>query len=109
MHQAALTAQEIQRLKRRLRSLATQLGRFDFLSQGSVMAQPPNAWRWTRKVHAKTVSAGLSPAQATLMKKAIANQRALDQIVDEMRQITQTLILAAPNPKTEKRPKQPLT
>lgn len=35
---------------------------------------------------------------ATQMKLAIANQRALDQLVDEMRAITQKLILQSPEP-----------
>ena len=32
------------------------------------------------------------------MKQAIANHRALDKIIDEMREITQKLILESPEP-----------
>jgi hypothetical protein len=58
--------------------------------------QPPCAWRWTRKVAGKTVSHGLPPGKAEKMKKTIANQWALDKIIDERREITQKLILEAP-------------
>lgn len=60
------------------------------------MPQLPNAWRWTRKVRGKTVSIGLSPAKAQKMKQAILNHRAMDKIIDEMREITQKLILETP-------------
>lgn len=77
------------------------------------MPQPPNAWRWTRKVRGKTVTRGLTPHMATQMKLAIANQRALDQLVDEMREITQKLILLSPeptqNPAHAIHPKSPLS
>lgn len=50
---------------------------------------------------------------ATQMKLAIANQRALDQLVDEMREITQKLILLSPeptqNPAHAIHPKSPLS
>ena len=58
---------EITELKNRCKKLAKELGRFTLLSQGSVMAQPPSAWRWTRKVSGKTVSRGLSAEQAELI------------------------------------------
>lgn len=113
MKKPSLTPREIERLKARLRTLASQLGSFESLSQGSVMPQPPNAWRWTRKVRGKTVTRGLTPHMATQMKLAIANQRALDQLVDEMREITQKLILQSPEPSPKPapsiRPKPPLS
>lgn len=77
------------------------------------MPQPPNAWRWTRKVRGKTVTLGLSPSKAAEMKEAIANQRAMDQIIDEMRLITQKLILESPEntpiPRDGHRPKSALS
>ena len=90
-----LTPRETQQLTQRYQLLAARLSRLDSISQGSVMPAPPGAWRWTRKVKAKTVSVALSAAQAALMKQAIANQRALDEVIDEMRAITQKLILHA--------------
>jgi len=77
------------------------------------MPQPPNAWRWTRKVRAKTVTRGLSASKAALMKEAIDNQRAIDLIIDEMRLITQKLILESPEntpiPEPGRRPKSSLS
>jgi hypothetical protein len=104
---------EISELKSRCKKLAKELGRLTLLSQGSVMAQPPSAWRWTRKVSGKTVSRGLSAEQAELMKEAIANQRKLDGIIDELRAASQKLIFALPrkSPKTQcgKHPKRGLS
>ncbi len=60
------------------------------------MPQPPRAWRWTRKVGGKIASLGLTPGKAEKMKQAIANHRALDKVIDEMREITQKLILETP-------------
>ena len=101
---------EISELKSRCKKLAKELGRFTLLSQGSVMAQLPSAWRWTRKVSGKTVSRGLSADQAELMKEAIANQRKLDGLIDELRAASQKLIFALPgkSPKT-RRGKHPKT
>jgi hypothetical protein len=108
-----LEAGEIRRLKARYQHLASKLGSFESLSQGSVMPQPPRAWTWTRKVRAKTVTRGLPPAQAEQMKQAIANHRALESMIREMREITQNLILHSPekpvSSPTKKRPKTALT
>ena len=77
------------------------------------MPQLPRAWRWTRKVRGKTVTRGLTSLQAGRMKEAIANQRAMDKIIDEMREITQKLILETPEiipaSKSGKHPKSALT
>lgn len=88
-----LTQREIQQLTRRYQLLVEGLSRLGSISQGSVMHQPPGAWRWTRKVKAKTVSVALSAAQAAAIKQALSNQRHLDEVIDEMREITQKLIL----------------
>jgi len=92
-----LTLRKIRQLHTRYRSLAKQLAGFESISQGSIMAQPPGAWRWTRKVAGKTVTRGLSNQKAQKMRQAIANQRDMDKIIDEMREITQTLILESPD------------
>jgi len=76
-----MSEDEIRKFNERCQELAKELGRFTLLSQGSVMAHPPSAWRWTRKVSGKTVSRGLSSEQAALMKEAISNQRKLDAII----------------------------
>ena len=102
MKKNALTPEEVLQLRARYRALRLRLGKLDSISQGSVLPNPPNAWRWTRKVAGKTVSVGLSPQKALLMLKAIENQRAMDQIIDEMRAITQRLILDDPLPEKAK-------
>ena len=108
-----MSEDEIKKLNQRCQELAKELGSFTLLSQGSVMAQPPSAWRWTRKVSGKTVSRGLSPEQADLMKQAITNQRKMDAIIDEMRNLSQKIILALPRKSmirtTANRPKLPLS
>lgn len=110
---SSLTAQEIRQLKARYRTLASRLGSFESLSQGSVMPQPPSAWIWTRKVSGKTVTRGLSAGKAEEMKRAIANHRALEKIITELREITQKLILEAPETvpvlEHENHPKRSLT
>jgi hypothetical protein len=108
-----MSEDEIKKLNQRCQELAKELGSFTLLSQGSVMAQPPSAWRWTRKVSGKTVSRGLSAEQAVLMKQAISNQRKMDAIIDEMRNLSQKIILALPRKSmirtTANRPKLPLS
>jgi len=108
-----LSSKQIASLQARYRALATQLGTFEALSQGSVMPQPPRAWKWTRKVRGKTVTLGLSAEKARRMKQAIANYRVLETLIGEMREITQKLILespeSAPIPLRVRRPKQALT
>jgi hypothetical protein len=91
-----LTPRQIESLEARYKILALELGGLGGLSQGSVVRQPPNAWCWTRKVRGKTVTRGLSPQKAEKMKQAIANQRAANKLIDEMRAITQKLILESP-------------
>ena len=88
--------EETKMLEARCRELAKKLAGLTLISQGSVMRQPPSAWRWTRKVSGKTVSRGLSTEQAALMKRAIANQRKMDEIIDELRVISQKLVFALP-------------
>ncbi len=63
---------------------------------------------WTRKVGGKTVTRGLSPEKAQQMKQAIVNYRDLEAIIAEMREITQTLILHAPEiPQKDRQAKRP--
>ena len=55
--------------------------------------QAPGSWRWTFKIKGKTACVALSEEQATQMSQAIDNHRRLEEIVREMREITQSLIL----------------
>ncbi len=70
------------------RQLQRQLGRIGYLSQGSVLERPPtqpgSRYVWTRKVKAKTVTVALSTEQYHWLRRAVANQRKLEQIVGQM-------------------------
>ena len=81
------------RLARRYSNLQKQLVSIGPVSQGSIAFLPPGSWRWTFKTKGKTACVALSEEQAEQMKKAIENHRHLEEIVKEMREITQTLIL----------------
>ena len=81
------------RLTRRYATLQKQLAGIGPVSQGSVAFQPPGSWRWTFKVKGKTACVALSAEQATEMLQAIENHKRVEEIVKEMREITQTLIL----------------
>ncbi len=113
MHKATLTSRDVRRLKARYARLASRLGNFESLSQGSVMPKSPSSWIWTRKLKGKTVTRTLSDPRAQKMKQAIANYREFEAIVHELREITQHLILHAPDPTDStlprKRPKSPLS
>lgn len=81
------------RLPRRYDTLQKQLASIGPISQGSVAFQAPGSWRWTFKIKGKTACVALSEEQATQMSKAIENHKRLEELVREMREITQTLIL----------------
>jgi hypothetical protein len=81
------------RLLRRYATLQKQLASIGSISQGSVAFQAPNSWRWTFKIKGKTACVALSEEQAAQMSEAIDNHKRLEEIVREMREITQTLIL----------------
>jgi hypothetical protein len=81
------------RLSRRYATLQKQLTAIGPVSQGSVAFQAPGSWRWTFKIKGKTACVALSEEQATQMAQAIDNHKRVEEIVKEMREITQTLIL----------------
>jgi hypothetical protein len=81
------------RHQRRYAALQNKLATLGPVSQGSVASYPPNSWRWTFKIKGKTACVALSGEQAGQMLEAIANHKQLEEIVREMREITQTLIL----------------
>ena len=81
------------RLSRRYATLQKQLAAIGPVSQGSVAFQRPGSWRWTFKVQGKTACVALSEEQAKQMLQAIENHKRVEEIVREMREISQTLIL----------------
>lgn len=113
MSEALLTPGEVRQIQRRYEQLKKELLGLGWICQGSLMHTPPHAWRWTRKVHAKTVTVALSGAQAELYRQAIANHRRLEQVLSEMRDLSQKVLLgSAPGVRRRPRkidPKPPLT
>jgi hypothetical protein len=45
-------------------------------------------YQWTRKVNGKTITVNLSEAQVNLFQKAVNNNRKIEQILSEMKQIS---------------------
>ena len=88
-----LQSEQCRELERRFQALKEEVSQLGWLTQGSVVPNHPGNWRWTRKVNAKTVSVSLSPEQAEVFRGAIANHRKLEAIVDEMRLISQEVLL----------------
>ena len=94
-----LSARQVAALRARFRQCQEALGALDWLSEGSVTHVPPGSWRWTRKVKARTVTVALSATQAAAFQTAIVNHRRLEQLILEMRALSQTYLLQAlPSP-----------
>lgn len=89
------------------RQLRQRLARTGYLSQGSVQqrsvaASGRSGYQWTRKVAQKTVSVALSPAQFAAMRQAVANERKLWKIIQEMERVSRRIIFAS-SPDTRRR------
>jgi hypothetical protein len=93
MSEPDLSPAQLEQIQRKYDHLKSQLLELKWISQGSVMPQPPNAWRWTRKVKAKTVTVALSQQQALLYKEAIADHRKLELILRKMRDLSQQVLM----------------
>jgi virulence-associated protein VapD len=80
------------------RQLQQQLARLGYVSQGSVFEraadQQGSRYVWTRKVRAKTVTVALSREQYHWLKKAVANQRELTRIVEQMQNFSRQILFA---------------
>src|SRR6266436_3779849 len=73
MSEPTLSAAAVRRIEQHYEQLKNELLELGWISQGSLMRQLPNAWRWTYKVKTKTVTVALSKEQAELYQKAIAS------------------------------------
>ena len=74
------------------------------MQQRSVAASGRSGCQWTRKVAQKTVSVALSQAQYEAMKQAVANERRLWKIIQEMERVSRKIIFAsAPDTRRRKR------
>lgn len=105
----------LETLETRYRALQHKLTGIGYIVRGSLVSSftrcgtpncrctgdPPRLhgpyWTWTRGQDGKTVTRRLTPAQATLYRRWIANARRHDRIVDEMETISrQAAELLAP-------------
>ena len=81
---------------RHYRQLQRRLARLGYVSQGSVFKRTPSQqgsrYVWTRKVRAKTVTVALSQEQYHWLRQAVANQRALDHIVEQMQILSHQIL-----------------
>jgi uncharacterized protein DUF6788 len=91
--QKLLTARQIAALRKRFDACKEAISALDWLSEGSVTESRPGSWRWTRKVKAKTVTVTLRRGQVEAFQAAIANHRCLEQLIKEMRSLSQKYLL----------------
>jgi hypothetical protein len=105
MSKPTLSAAAVRQIKERYERLKTELVELGWISQGCLMRQPPNAWRLTRKVKARTVTVALSKEQAELYEQAIANHRRLEEVLRQMRGLSEQVLLDSA-PGVRKRPRQ---
>ena len=108
MSEPTLSAAAVRRIEQRYEQLKNELLELGWISQGSLMRQLPNAWRWTYKVKTKTVTVALSKEQAELYQQAITNHRKLDKILRQMRELSQQVLLGSvPGARKRARNKHP--
>ena len=88
-----LSPTQMAALRERFEGCKTQILALDWVTQGSLSQSPQGNWRWTRKVKAKTVTVALSDQQAELFRRAIDDHRKLEKLIDEMRAISQQVLL----------------
>jgi hypothetical protein len=108
MSEPTLSAAAVRRIEQRYEQLKNELLELGWISQGSLMRQLPNAWRWTYKVKTKTVTVALYKEQAELYQKAITNHRKLEKLLRQMRELSQQVLLgSAPGVRKRARRKHP--
>jgi len=103
-----------ERLRRRFRRLAEELGKVGWILHGTVRPRllRTNAktlgpyYQWTFKEVGKTVTVNLSRAQLKPWQRAIREQRKLERLLDTMRQLSRDF-LEATIPGVKKRRPRP--
>ncbi len=85
-------------LQSKHRRLARTLAGIGFVSQGSVFARaegaPGSRYQWTWKdSRQKTTSLTLSAEQFAWLRKAIANQRQVNRILEKMRRLSKRIVV----------------
>lgn len=115
---------ELARLRRDYRRTQDQIRRLGFVAPGSVIERhtvcgtpgcrchgdPPTRhgpyFQYTRKLDGKTLTRRLTPEQAERYREWIANRRTLDQLTDQMDQLSRRateLLLTQPTPPKPRR------
>lgn len=98
-------AAQLAAYQRRYRQLADQLAQVGYISTGTVLQRrtrcgtascrchddPPRLhgpyWQWTSKANGKTITRRLSEPEARLYAEWIGNERQLQKLITQMRQI----------------------
>jgi diketogulonate reductase-like aldo/keto reductase len=105
-----LSPSAVEKMHQRYIVLTQALAKLPWVCQGSVMHTPPSAYRWTRKINKKTVTVSLSREQAELISTAIASHRKLENILKQMRELSETTLLGSvPGTKKRNRKNRPKT
>lgn len=101
------TPQELEKMRRRHARLAARLSRIGLIVQGTITertiereekSQPGKTktygpyYQWTFKDKGKTVTVNLSKAQIARFKRAIENNRTLENILEEMRETSRRIM-----------------
>jgi len=83
-------------LSQQYRQLQRELNQLGYVSQGSVFERAPgqqgSRYVWTRKVRAKTVTVALSHEQYLWLRQAVANQRKLGRVIDQMQTLSRQVL-----------------
>lgn len=110
----------IDEMKRRYARLTTQLGKIGLVLQGTITKriisrQNPNDrrklknygpyYQWTRKIRGKTVTVNLTASQAKVYQKAINDQRKMEKITREMRNLSMEILQAETKGVKKRKPK----
>ena len=103
----ANAAPSLNALEAKYDRLRKRLARIGYITQGSVQHRSVersgrSGYQWTRKVAQKTVSVALSPSQFQALSDAVANERKLWKIIQQMEQVSRQIIFAS-SPDTRRR------
>ena len=98
------TTPDIAALKKRYARLVQRLARTELVLQGTITERYIRKqkdgkthttcpyYQWTFKRQAKTVTVNLSPAQYKQFQRAIDNNKALEEILTEMRDVARQIL-----------------
>ena len=79
--------------------LRQSLGQIGYISRGSVLQRSVatsgrSGYQWSRKVAQKTVTVSLSQPQFEALREAVANERKLWAIIEQMERVSRQIIFA---------------